>query len=305
MRIFTKTRLDWDEAQKRYFAIPLEWFEYEGPLDLFDRGQSKQVANQGMAQSAENQTAARTAVSNTNAELGGYKKNLGDFMSFGRRTYGKGGEFMRTQSTLANTTAAAGARGLEGDLLMHAMRTGQNTGGFAPAVAEYRRQNQRDLTDRLAQSDAARLAALSHIEETGLDASKFPAQVESSLYGPAVGGASSNLSVAGEAAKTPGFWDQFSHDLISAGGQVAAGYAAGGCWIAEAIYGVDDPRTHLVRLWLNVEFVKSTTGRMVMALYLRFGQRVASWVRRSTLLKHALKPLFDRGLKNAIRWGLK
>jgi hypothetical protein len=225
--VFTKITVDMNRPLPggKFVVLEVVTHDHDGPWALCDRGDSKKVVNQGTAQSAQDQANAQTALSNTNAELGTFKKNLGDFMTFGRKTYGEGGDFAKTQNTIANTTAAAGNRAVEGDLLMHAMRTGANTSGYAPAVAEDRRQAARDMTSQLATADASRLGALSHIEETGLDASKFPAQVQASLYAPAVSGAGSNLGVAGDAARTPSFWDQFSNSLISAGGQVAAGFA--------------------------------------------------------------------------------
>lgn len=75
-----------------------------------------------------------------------------------------------------------------------------------------------------------------------------------------------------------------------------------GCWIAEAIYGPNDIRTHLVREWLNVEFATRRFGRHVMAFYLRFGQRIAKVVKRSRFLSAVLKPLFDCALSSAVAW---
>lgn len=72
------------------------------------------------------------------------------------------------------------------------------------------------------------------------------------------------------------------------------------CWIAEAIYGIDDQRTHLVRAWLNGPFEEdSSAGRFVMWLYGKFGRKVAAATRRSSLLRSALKPLFDAALRRA------
>jgi hypothetical protein len=90
-------------------------------------------------------------------------------------------------------------------------------------------------------------------------------------------------------------------DTIMQGiGQVAKVNYTPGCWIAEAIYGTDDPRTHLVREYLNGPFRETAFGRLVMSLYLRFGQAVAAQVRKRSWLKRALQPLFDRALKSAV-----
>lgn len=69
-----------------------------------------------------------------------------------------------------------------------------------------------------------------------------------------------------------------------------------GCWIAAACFdGFDDPRTIMVRTYLNTEFIKHWYGRAVMSLYLRFGERIA----KNRTLVRLLKPLFEYALKQA------
>src|SRR5579864_3391515 len=49
------------------------------------------------------------------------------------------------------------------------------------------------------------------------------------------------------------------------------------CWIAEAIYGVDAPRTELVRVWLSECHEEGEPWSLVVVpLYRRFGQRIAA-----------------------------
>lgn len=102
---------------------------------------------------------------------------------------------------------------------------------------------------------------------------------------------------------TGGTANQFSN-VVSAIGSLlgGAGRLRPGCWIAEAIYGTDDLRTHLVRAYLNGPFKQTTLGRFVMALYLRFGRAVAAQVRKRDWLRHAFRPLFDRALRSAVLW---
>jgi hypothetical protein len=85
---------------------------------------------------------------------------------------------------------------------------------------------------------------------------------------------------------------------LSAGATVGAA-ALKNCWIAEAIYGADDPRTHLLRFWLNGPFAKSLTGAAVMAVYRAVGRPVAWMTSRSALVRTALTPLFDAALQRA------
>ncbi len=71
--------------------------------------------------------------------------------------------------------------------------------------------------------------------------------------------------------------------------------------MAEAIYGVDDLRTHLLRAWLNGPFKETRVGAVVMALYLAIGRQVAWIARRSGLVRWVLRPLFEMGLKEAVK----
>jgi hypothetical protein len=149
-------------------------------------------------------------------------------MTFGRKTNGEGGDFAKTQNTLANTTAAAGTSGVAGNLALNALRTGENTSGYANTVAESARQSSRDLTNRLAGADADRLSRLTAINQFGVSASALPAEVQAGLYGTATGGAGSQFSTAADAAKTPGFWDQFLPAIAGGAGAAAAGFRGGG-----------------------------------------------------------------------------
>lgn len=198
-------------------------FDAENFRYCFDRGDSKATSAQGRLQSAEDQANARAALAKTNSALSDYDSNLKNFMKFGRQTYGENGDYMRDQNTLANTTAAAGTTSLKGNLALNAMRTGENTSGYADTAAESQRSSSRDLTTQLAGADSDRLSKLTAIEAEGLDESKFPATVQAGLYGSALGGTTGNLSASASAAQTPGFWDVFAPALASGAGAAAAG----------------------------------------------------------------------------------
>lgn len=192
--------------------------------------QSKKVSNQALGTSSGLLNNANTAFSNTGNAVNKFNQNLDNFMRFGRRTYGANGEFARDLNTQATTTAAAGNNALRGDLALNAMRTGANTTGYANTEAEARRQGQRDLTDQLAKGDQQRLAALTQVENTGLDASKFPAQVYSSLYGPSSSGAVGALNPAASSARQAdqNIWDQYLNSAIQGGAAVGAAAVGGG-----------------------------------------------------------------------------
>lgn len=189
------------------------------------RSESKKAFQQSSAQSAEDQANAQAALGKTNTAVDAYNQGLRNFMRFGRSTYGANGEFARTTNAQATQAAAAGSRAMEGDLALNRLRTGENTAGYASAVGEERRKASQDMTNTLVNANADRLNKLASIEQYGVDASKYPSQVYSSLYGTGVSGATGNMSSATSAAKTPGFWDQFAGQLAGAAGTAAAGMA--------------------------------------------------------------------------------
>ena len=85
------------------------------------------------------------------------------------------------------------------------------------------------------------------------------------------------------------------------GGGSASGGLLGmipGCWIAQAIYGEYDIRTHMVRQWLNVEYTRTRAGRAVMTVYRKIGRQIAPFVRGP--VRWVLKPLFDVALRRAL-----
>ena len=74
------------------------------------------------------------------------------------------------------------------------------------------------------------------------------------------------------------------------------------CWIAEALYGVDAPRTLLIRAWLTHCYNRQQTWALVVVpLYRRFGERVAAGVRSHAVLQRLFRPLFDRAVVCAHR----
>lgn len=192
------------------------------------RSQQQAVVTQGTQQSAQNAKNAQGALTATNKSLSDYSSGLNDFMSFGRKTYGRNGEYMKDANTLANTTAAAGANNLAGNLALNKARTGENTANDASTLAESQRQSSKDLTNQLATADQNRLQQLTNVNEFGVQSSALPAQVQSGLYGTSVGGQSGNLSAAASSANQPGFLDQMTGDLIGAAATVGKGFTPHG-----------------------------------------------------------------------------
>lgn len=72
------------------------------------------------------------------------------------------------------------------------------------------------------------------------------------------------------------------------------------CWIAEALYGVDDPRTHLLRAWLAVVHTQRRPGWRFVTLYRIFGRGTAKLIRQGILPRRLFRLLFDALVQKAI-----
>jgi hypothetical protein len=74
------------------------------------------------------------------------------------------------------------------------------------------------------------------------------------------------------------------------------------CWIAEALYGVDAPRTRLVRLWLTAHHARgSRWARLAVPVYRRCGRTIARAVRSNALIRRGCLRLFDGAVRRAHR----
>jgi hypothetical protein len=71
------------------------------------------------------------------------------------------------------------------------------------------------------------------------------------------------------------------------------------CWIAEVLYGARDPRTHLMRAWLNTVYCRTLRGAVVVGLYRHFGRPIAAVAARHAFVRRIFRPLFDAGLLRA------
>ena len=77
------------------------------------------------------------------------------------------------------------------------------------------------------------------------------------------------------------------------GGGDATAHTKAQCWIAEALYGIDDPRTTLLRAWLTDAYVQRRRWWLFVALYRSCGRSVANLIYRGRLPRRWLRPLFD------------
>ena len=119
-------------------------------------------------------------------------------------------------------------------------------------------------------------------------------------------GASSNLGNIGlqQQQQTANAWQGLGQGIFGLattpfGGGTSTQGLLGLCWVAEAIYGTHDPRTHTIRAWLNGPFGKTPVGRKIVFVYKTIGRQVAWCARRCAPLRWTLKPLFDLALRKA------
>ena len=95
-------------------------------------------------------------------------------------------------------------------------------------------------------------------------------------------------------------------DIIQGGGgkkSDAAGTPPGGnsksCWIAEQLYGVDDPRTWLLRAWLARVYDERGRGWRFVAVYHRYGFATAQAIARGYLPRAPFRVVFDALVERA------
>lgn len=87
------------------------------------------------------------------------------------------------------------------------------------------------------------------------------------------------------------FWQNLIGGVIQ-GGSMAGSAAIKACWIAEVLWGVRDPRTLMLRKWMQ-ESKKHFGWRVFEAVYRSLGPHVAEIARFSPVIRGWLRPLFD------------
>ncbi len=204
-------------------------------------------------------------------------------------------------NTAAQQSAGGSQAGAVGEGSLLSSRT-KNAGTADAAIADSARSSGEALSKDALDTQLHNADLKQHQQQAGLSGLE-------GLYGTDLGGSVSSLGqVAGDvnantnAASQSWDWAKYLLDpAMQAAGSAAGGYLEGkGCWIAEAIYGIDNPRTHLVRAWLNGPFKQTVLGSAVMWTYVKIGRHVASVVRRSNVLRRVLEPLFDLALGKAV-----
>jgi hypothetical protein len=205
------------------------------------------------------------------------------------------------QSAITNASegSAAAAFSGAGDAASRAAARTGNAAALTPDLDKLAQQKASTMSSVAANDQVTFANDQQKQQQAGLQGMSSLYGVDQNMLAKSLGLPVEYLQQYNTAAAKPTATQGIIQSLIGGAAQVGAA-KLGGCWIAEAIYGEDDLRTHAVRLWLNLEFTKCIAGRIVMAAYLRFGQRIAARVRRSGRLRFLLKPLFDLALNKAL-----
>lgn len=76
-----------------------------------------------------------------------------------------------------------------------------------------------------------------------------------------------------------------------------------GCWVAAELFGGwHNPKTVLVREWLNTEFNKTFPGNIIVHAYRKTGKFLAEQIRKFPVLRSVFQPLFSVALDKALVW---
>jgi hypothetical protein len=201
------------------------------------------------------------------------------------------------------------------------MRSNLASTGIAGLASNYADPTQVALADKTnkdefardsaatAEDDARKYISDTENMETGLINTELGA--DQSVMNSAWGSANSNLATAAQvAAARASIMPSILGAAIQGGAAIAAGgnwfqHGAGAsqpCYIAIALYGEFDPRTLLLRKWLTTEVVKTFFGRIVVALYIQFGEYVAARVRSNRVVRRVFRSIFDQALVRARHW---
>jgi hypothetical protein len=185
------------------------------------RSQQEKVLNTATDNSKTNQTAAVDANAAEEQGIKGYEAQLAKFSA--SNPFTEGGEFDKATDQKLAGVADAGSMGLKDALQTQALRTGQNRAGANATAAEATRANLRDLVSEEADATKQRIAAEAGYGEKVLEASAAPATLEQARYATSLGGANQALGIAGDASKTPSFWENMGNSFAQALGNTAGG----------------------------------------------------------------------------------
>jgi len=209
---------------------------------------------------------------------------------------GLGQQTKNNMTTAAMQTAGGAEAGIVGGALQRAAAT-NNAGAYDPAIASAGQDAMHTLSDAALGVENTDALLKEQQRQQGIEGLQ-------NMYGTNVGAGQNSLGLSDQALQTQlqagqSGWLQNTLGVISAlngsNGGAASTAIRKYCWIAaEAFGGWDDPRTQTVRNWLATKVEPTYLGSKIVALYSRYGERVARTMRQSTLVK-ALFSVIARG----------
>jgi hypothetical protein len=233
------------------------------------------------------------------AELPFLQNELTNPQGFGQSTVNQ----MITQGGQATAGATGAAKEAA---LLNASRTG-NTAAVPGVIDNTTRSAMQQQSNNVLNTNLANANLKQQQQQEGVSGLE-------SMYGTDVSAALQSLGLSNQAI---GEWTSADklgaeewQDLEQDANQIAEEGAthgavsptpsggAVGCWIAAAAFGEDlstGKKTNLVRDWLWREWIKHWYAKPVLALYSRFGERLA----KSRFIVRLLTPLFEMALREA------
>lgn len=193
------------------------------------RSESKDAFNTSKQMAQQNQQNAQVSLGSENKAITDFGKSIDDYGNFINSEFAPGGQFDTAENNLATSVTAGGKNSLQDYFSNFGSRTGTGTTPqMVAAVEEGSRQGQRDTANFLNQALLSRIGALGHGQETVMQARGQIPGLYGNQYATSLGGASSAMGNATNAARMPGFWDTFAPALVQGAAQVGFGFTPGG-----------------------------------------------------------------------------
>jgi hypothetical protein len=272
------------------------------------RAQENQTFDTAADQNKQFNENAQTSYTKAQGDVGDYEAQLGKYAA--ANPFKEGGEYQTDTNKVLANTADANAQAAGQLVQGAAVRGGENANSAISATEAMQEANERAMAGQQADAEGKRIGAEADYNKSVLGANEFPVQAETSLTGTEAGQGNESLGTQQKAGMQPSFLDtlgqSFAEGLGGAAGKAAGGGSYGkfaACWIAAELWGGwADPRTILVRVWLQTEFRRRWYGPAVLWLYSRYGERLAKRIKTDLWLRAQFAELFERALNVADKW---
>lgn len=205
-----------------------EGFDYDGPLALCDRGQSKDANKQATSFANANEGMGAQSFASGNAAIGAENQEAYNKWARDSAEFAPGGEFAQVQQGNEDAATAGGKGSTDDYMRDYAAHTGigPTTSQMIASSEEAGRANQRDEAQAARDDEMKRLAGLDAANKDWINSKQQVAADYAGYYAPSIGGATGQTGNAIQAAKEPSFWDMYLQDASAAAGAAAKGAAS-------------------------------------------------------------------------------